>query len=1129
VGRGLTYNDALRVLGADSKWLKILDKISAATVLATGGLGLLDARSEIFRLSSDVIKRLDQRLQGLSRADRTHHLEAAHAVIVVAAFFEEFRKIQLPIEVANLKISAEEQAAILSGKVPKSRRMVDLVEVLFETKIPSPDPSVPFSTLLEELDTFFSSGCTEVLDFIRGLAVWEKVSTLRRQQFETRISYVRHQAIRRYQESYLRLSVECPEFFVWARQNAEFATQDMIDKTKADLHRQIADLKASFESSLPALATLAAFLGRFEEARSRHELHDALSAEYRDFLTRSIAETGDLPAGVEVPTLEDSYISPPFRVREVLSSDDDPSRESWWSSVPTREDFEAYLAGFLTSSSATSVPLLILGQPGSGKSVLVRVLSAVLSTKNFFPIRVVLRDVGTEMDLLQQIESAASAAANRHVEWPELIAAAGRSVPVVFLDGFDELLQATGVSHSDYLMRVQDFQRKEVLKSRPVIFVITSRIAVANRAKFPARTIALRLEPFAQPHINKWLTVWNEVNSNYFDVNKTKPLHLEVALANLELAQQPLLLLLLALYDLNGNPLSNRQGNLGRVDLYEGLLQEFVKREVEKLFRGVTEKQIRSQVEREIVKLSIVAFAMFNRGAQWVSDLDLDNDMIALGVELGSRQEVGMRAPLSPAELTVGRFFFIYEARATQDEKKLQTYEFLHATFAEFLVARLTYRVLHEMMKREQATESNFATAPLDYGRINALLSFAPLTTRSPVVGFLREIVGGETADVREAVSSTLRRLLSSAQLVKADSSYGYEPRRATITNRIAAYTANLVVLSTIAEGRLLVKDWWLSGGEPREVWRRLAALWKAELREDEWTSVVKVIKVDRHLTQDQVSITLSIKEEDESTDGDCSPWWLSNYGRVLTGEIAEVVAQPPSVDFNWIARDASFTGGVGENVMAHTLKPLSDAIGSALTIFMTPEPSNLSTAGHRLLAAWLSGMTSAPSLRLAAYEQCLVAAEHLTDLGQTERERFWTLLVGIVAQDSEMPPSFVKRTVERGAEFGADGRALLAGALRFAKTNSAESHDLFIMIANHMTGIDQVADLTVWLLLAEMGAAEGAAILQVKRYLNPVPFMNQHLDLLKIAEVNINLVRRARRAMRHMGLDERVTWPKGC
>jgi hypothetical protein len=82
-------------------------------------------------------------------------------------------------------------------------------------------------------------------------------------------------------------------------------------------------------------------------------------------------------------------------------------------------------------------------------------------------------------------------------------------------------------------------------------------------------------------------------------------------------------------------------------------------------------------------------------------------------------------------------------------------------------------------------------------------------------------------------------------------------------------------------------------------------------------------------------------------------------------------------------------------------------------------------------------------------------------------------------------------------------------------------------VIANRMTDADQVADLTAWLQLVEMGA-DGATMLRVKRYTNPVPFMNQHLKLQKIAETNGNLVRRVRQAMRQMGLDDRVVWPEG-
>ena len=42
-------------------------------------------------------------------------------------------------------------------------------------------------------------------------------------------------------------------------------------------------------------------------------------------------------------------------------------------------------------------------------------------------------------------------ATREHLTWPDLVAAAGDALPVVMLDGFDELLQATGVSQSDYL------------------------------------------------------------------------------------------------------------------------------------------------------------------------------------------------------------------------------------------------------------------------------------------------------------------------------------------------------------------------------------------------------------------------------------------------------------------------------------------------------------------------------------------------------------------------------------------------------------------------------------------------------------------------------------------------------
>ena len=92
--------------------------------------------------------------------------------------------------------------------------------------------------------------------------------------------------------------------------------------------------------------------------------------------------------------------------------------------------------------------MLLLGQPGAGKSVLTKVLAARLPTADFLPIRVVLRDVDATRDLQGQIEDALRSATSEDLRWRDVAEAAGGALPVVLLDGFDELLQATGVSQS---------------------------------------------------------------------------------------------------------------------------------------------------------------------------------------------------------------------------------------------------------------------------------------------------------------------------------------------------------------------------------------------------------------------------------------------------------------------------------------------------------------------------------------------------------------------------------------------------------------------------------------------------------------------------------------------------------
>lgn len=291
----------------------------------------------------------------------------------------------------------------------------------------------------------------------------------------------------------------------------------------------------------------------------------------------------------------------------------------------------------------------------------------------------------------------------------------------------------------DYLAHVREFQRRESDQGRAVIVVVTSRTAVANRARFSSPTMVLKLEPFAHDQVRQWLDVWNTANPGAV-------LDPEVALRFEDLAGQPLLLFMLALYNADGNALHKEGTEFAKARLYGQLLTRFARREVAKNLQGALDHEIDRAVEEELVRLSVVAFAMFNRVLQWVDETELDRDLNALlSPQARATQD---RLRLTPAQLTVGRFFFIHTARAAHDGQKLQTYEFLHATFGEYLVARLVHRVSVEVLaKHRAATSSLYGRQESGTGWLEPMLSFALTTNRTPVISCEQVLLHGDSSN----------------------------------------------------------------------------------------------------------------------------------------------------------------------------------------------------------------------------------------------------------------------------------------------------------------------------------------------------------------------------------------------
>jgi hypothetical protein len=433
-----------------------------------------------------------------------------------------------------------------------------------------------------------------------------------------------------------------------------------------------------------------------------------------------------------------------------------------------------------------------------------------------------------------QIEAGIETATGERVAWPELVRSAGDVVRVVILDGLDELIQSSQVSRSDYLELVQDFQRREVSLGRGTAVIVTSRTAVASRTRFPDRTIAIRLEPFTSSQVTQWLSVWNNTNRTYFQTSSLKPLSPASALRFRSLAIQPLLLTMLALYDADDNALL-KQEMLDTGKLYEELLTSFARREIrtrgyEKREIG-SEEQLRTATEWELRRLAVTAVGMFNRGRQWISADELNSDLahfMPADREAEPRSATFHEA-LTPAEYAVGRFFFIHESHSSGDRRSI-TYEFLHATFGEYLFARFIRLALLDFRERHRLGEAAFAlpaTAP-DDGLLFALLSFDLLTARQTIVDFLsyqfRSAGGAEIDDLRLLLIRTFRRALFGVQY---RSYQDYEPISLTTVHRHASYSANLfLILAYALDVPFEIERLFVTGEDTSEIWRQHLGLW---------------------------------------------------------------------------------------------------------------------------------------------------------------------------------------------------------------------------------------------------------------------------------------------------------------
>ncbi|MDE5932126.1 MAG: AAA family ATPase [Lachnospiraceae bacterium] len=521
-----------------------------------------------------------------------------------------------------------------------------------------------------------------------------------------------------------------------------------------------------------------------------------------------------------------------------------------WKCYKNRTDIGRFISDILRHPVVGSLPLLILGHPGAGKSLLCNMLAARILFHEYHVIIIKLRDTIADQTIQQQINQQIERDFANDCTWNEIAGSGLKKPLLIIFDGYDELLQASGKTYSNYLQRIAEFQKEQ--KNIHDIFVkciITSRITLIDKALIANNTPVIMLSDFDTAEIEKWSQIWNDTNRDYFNRHHWEPFKIENTSKVFELAKQPLLLLMLALFDSNGNALKGNR-ELDRTQLYNSLIREFISREKRKseTFKGKQQAKQDETVETEMKRISITALGMYNRKALYIRAAELEKDLNYLLPKRTANEE-SQDNELSESDKLLGSFFFIHKSDSTdivnKERHQNSAYEFLHNTFGEFLTANYIvcemYEVLDwilDLLQRHKEDKWNLD----DQKAWLISLSYAPLFSRPVVVKMIHEwsysFFNGKGMKEKNTdsafdflLNSELKRILNGEtvftlkrMLEEKENPYHQEE----VLKHLATYAINLIILRTIIYRKkyLFPLD--------RETWNKLITLWKYAFSEDE-------------------------------------------------------------------------------------------------------------------------------------------------------------------------------------------------------------------------------------------------------------------------------------------------------
>jgi len=889
-----------KVMGAFSK-LADVAIIFSPILLGTAflpALTLLAAKERIVGLAKTVLDYISSRKEP-PYIQRTEKIKAAYALICYTSYFDALQN-ELPANVINkLKLMYEEKRDLVEGA--KSYPAMRAPSHDINSNVYYADHATSLSDIKESLQNEYEVISLGLLKLIVDASIFDvkdPKDKIQMNELEDLFQALPKKAIAIYEAQYLMLAVQFNDFAYFAQLQNFNGIQNAVNKNGIAI-QNLSEIATKIDVGLSNLNSIVKSISTNYAAIQAQDIVDDLRQKYNASIEEPIIDDKEINSGTEknilmFPKIVDAFIPQSYKC--LLYKRDEISLEdvSIWRKQTTRNDLNRFFIKYLYSPDGIDYPLVILGHPGSGKSLLTKVLSAQLMSDSYTVIRIPLREVDADAAIDVLVEDQVKKLTNRPLPagYGGFAAQFKEKPLTIILDGFDELLQAKGDVFSSYIEKTRIFQQDQKSMGRPVRIILTSRITLIDKAHIPENATILRLLEFDAHQRQEWIDIWNRTNARYFLDAKVNLFMLPQVDERkkgslLELAEQPLLLLMLAIYDSDANELAH-SSNIKRTELYDNLIRRFIRRERRRYvpyFGDKTRQEQEAIIDNEMKRLGVVAIGMYNRRDVVILSDQLERDLDFYGARRADGSPKSRN--LKESESVLGGFFFFIHKSTAQDmdassDGSVSAFEFLHNTFGEFLAADFILRYAVSEVKEMYINRKFNLTEAINNKISNpdsfndgwfACLMFVPLYSRPVIIEMLQDHASNalQRCDVDIAhddfidnlkfiVMNHLKMVLCTRQSPSVMQGGILSDRDIPLIGHLSIYTLNLVNLASVLcpDGFEFNEDEYRNaeaGELNSKPWDKLALLWRSWFAPKDLADLSVVLKAHR-VSESRVVIT---------------------------------------------------------------------------------------------------------------------------------------------------------------------------------------------------------------------------------------------------------------------------------